>query len=334
VKKIIVWLLAAFLLQFGVYEYLDRVTFAPVVGFSQETIGDGRVADASIAYSYDKAYYSVLSDRDLKVYAAKGKRLIRDIPLRENETVSYLSWLQDRDILLVGTATDYASSTTVALLSIDPETGATPVTPEIRGMAEGARIESVAWSTKTNVTNILVRDRYGTWVWRTDANNWLRRLNLDDWDINRIACLRYQDVLLYDDTVLGRVYAYFYGGRIREVPLGTTRRYALIGTDRNDNVYLGALNSDNLVTSICEGKVTGNFTEIKSFASPVQVNAVTVDGNGNITVATGWVPPYGQKHLAAPVTPPPARPKSLPETETSRSLPGKTPVRPVKTARG
>ena len=293
-KKLIVWLLAAFLLQYRIYDYLDRVVFAPAASFSLQTIA----ASSANIYSYDKSYYAELTGHDLKIYASSGNSLVKDVTLDSNETVSYLSWLPDRNIILVGMSADYATTTTATLLSIDPETGSKPVSPEIRGLAKGARIESVAFSTKTNVTNILIRDEYGTWVWRTDANNYLRRLNLNDWDINRIASLKYQDTLLYDDTVLGSVYAYFYGGRISKVPFGARQHYALIGTDQNDNIYLGALDSHDLVTGIFKGKINGDFTEIKTLDPPAQVNSVTVNNDGAISVSSnGYVAPYGQKHV-------------------------------------
>jgi hypothetical protein len=314
VKKILVWLLAAFLLQYAVYDYLDRVVFAPSVAFTQKTIGGSGPVVQSVMYSYNHSYYSDLSATDLKIYVVRGNRLVKDVSLADNETVSYLSWLPDRNIVLAGTATDYPTATTVALLAIDPETGAKPVTPEIRGMAKGARIEGVAFSTKTNVTNILVRDVYGTWVWRTDANNYLRRLNLDDWDINRIASLQYQDTLLYDDTVLDSVYAYFYGGRISKIPLGTIGRYALIGTDQNDNVYLGSLDRNDLVTGVFEGKVNGGFSEIKSITPPAPVNAVTVAVDGTVSVASGYVAPYGVKHERYVPPPTPVKRPVLPES--------------------
>jgi len=278
VKKIVVWLIAALLLQFGIWGYLDRVIFAPSAAFTQPP--DPTLA---ISYSYDKAYYSEISGHDLQIYSSLGHRLTRDISLKDNESVSYFSWLPDRNLALAGVSFDFTKTTTVSLLSIDPETNSQPVSPEVSGLALGARIESVAFSTKTNVTNILVKDRYGTAVYRTDANNYLRRLTLGDSHINRIASLRYQDTILYDDTVAGSVYAYVYGGRVAKVPLGTRQHYALIGTDQSDNVYLGELNNQKLVTAIFEGKINGDFTQIKSLDPAYPVNSIKVTYDGTIS---------------------------------------------------
>lgn len=281
-KKIIIWLMAAFLLQFGVYEYLNLVVLAPSAAYTEQAAEN---STRDVSYSYDKSYYAVLSARDLKIFAASGNRQVKDISLKDNESVSYLSWLPDRNLVLAGISTNYSYSTTVTLMAIDPETDSKPVSPNIRGLAKGAKITNVAFSTKTNVTNILIQDSRGSTVYRTDANNYLRRLYLGTTHIDRIASLTYEDTLLYDDSVSNSVYAYYGNGRRAKIPFTSGQPFTLIGTDKSDNIYLGYLTDGNLVSAIYEGQMNQNFSEVRQLSSPSPVDLINVNYDGVISTS-------------------------------------------------
>jgi len=280
----VIWLLAAFLLQFSAYEYLDRVVLAPEAGFTQSVAAAvGPSAGATGTYSYDKAYYSEFSLRNLKIYATKDDSLVRNISLKANQVFTYFTWLPDRNIALAGVATNYARSTTVTLMSIDPETNSEPVSPKVVDLARGAKITDVAFSTLTNVTNILITNGTVAEVYRTDANNYLRRLYLGTRYIDRIATLTGRDVLLYDDSVSKAVYAYYGNGRRARISPDGRSPFALIGADKNDNIYLGQLAYGDMVSSIWEGKIDARFREVKVLDTPYPAGSISVDYGGKIS---------------------------------------------------
>jgi len=283
-RKIAIWLLAALLLQLSVYEYLDRVLLAPAAGFTQTVDGTAGPSGGSTgSYSYDKSYYADFSLRDLKIYATRDNSQVRNIRLQTDQVFTYFTWLPNRNLALAAISTNYARSTTVTLLSIDPETNSQPVSPRVVGLARGARITDVAFSTQTNVTNILIRSGTASEVYRTDANNYLRKLYLGTWSIDRIASLTAQDVLLYDDSVSKAVYAYYANGRRARVRAGGLSSLALIGADKNDNVYLGRLVYGDMVSEIWEGRIDGSFREIRSLDTPYPAGSISVNYDGTIT---------------------------------------------------
>ncbi|MGE5397089.1 MAG: hypothetical protein ACM3MK_06075, partial [Chitinophagales bacterium] len=138
---------------------------------------------------------------------------------------------------------------------------------------------NVAFSTQTNVTYMMVKTKYGTSVYRTDANNHVRRV-INNASIGRIAIMQSEDRLLYDNEK-GVVYSLRNSGRrIRISP--EDDKYALIGTDQNDNIYLARLSSPGVVNSVLKGSINGDFQEHKILDNPYPLASVTIDYDGKL----------------------------------------------------
>lgn len=275
------WLLAAVIFQTGIYEYMDRVMLAPAASFSQRAVTGGTKSGSPVYYSYDNTYYAQMSDQGLEIFSSAKNKSLKVITLQENEKITYFTWLPERNLALVGISQDDYKGATVTLKALNPETNSEPVAPKISGLSKGAKIVSVAYSTETNVTNILVKNGSNNAIYRTDANNKLKKVNIYSTRVNRIASLRNQDALLYDDVEKGKVYLAYGSGKVVEIsPKGY--RYALIGTDKGDNIYIGRLNDQRLVSSIMDGKVSGGFSEVKRLDSPYPVDSIKIAYDGRI----------------------------------------------------
>lgn len=280
-KKLMFWFLAAILFQVSIYEYLDQVILAPAARFSQQTVGGEVKSGAPFLYSYDNAYYAQVTAQGVKIFSSKGNSLVKEISSKSKESFTYFSWLPERNLALVGISLDDFKGSSVTLESINPENNSEAVTPKVVGLAKGAKIISVAFSTQTNVTYMLVRDGNETAIYRTDANNTLKKVNAGTSSIKRIATLRNQDVLLYDNTERGKVYD-IDGNGIRIELSPVNGKYALIGVDKEDNIYIGRLNNHELITTILVGKVHGGFKEFKKLDSSYPIDSINVTYDGRI----------------------------------------------------
>ncbi|HEY3315377.1 MAG TPA: hypothetical protein VGL40_08925 [Bacillota bacterium] len=281
-KKFVSLLIMALVLQAGVYLYLDRVVLVPQVSFTEKTVPGTAKADQLGSYSSDRAYYAQLSPTGLKIFSTSDNLLSQEITLQPNQTITYFSWLANHHLALAGISTDTDQGTSVALKPINLETGSKPVIPTITGLQRGARIADVALSQETNVVNILVRNNTTATVYRTDANNRLRRLNLKTSDIRRIATLHNTVDLFYESPAGGVVYALDSAGRTRRIsPPGS--KYSLIGVDGSDRVYIGQLNSSNKVSVLMVGDAGGHFRNFANLSQPYSPDAITIGNDGRPT---------------------------------------------------
>jgi hypothetical protein len=167
----------------------------------------------------------------------------------------------------------------VTLKSVNLETNSHPVEPKISGLSRGARIDEVAFSPQVNVTYLLVREKHASTIYRTDANNKLRQV-LRSSSIQRIAALQNEDMLLYDNKQHGIVYSLNKG--VRKVLSPNIGHYTLIGSDKDDNIYIGRLSSDGLAAAILKGNINGNFTEYKVLNYAYPVTSITVNSDGKL----------------------------------------------------
>lgn len=277
-------MLITIIFQAGIYFYLDRVILVPSVNFTQSSVKEEpKMQVDPQMVSTDQKYYAKLETNGVKFYTADNK-LVKEIPLQDLESVTYFTWVPDTDQALIGISSDTSRGTTVTLKPVNLETNSHPVEPKISGLPRGSRITDVAFSVQDNVTYILVKGKYNTSVYRTDANNNLRLVNINS-SIRRIASLQSKDMLLYDNKRNGAVYVYENFRKKRKIISPTGGRYALIGIDKDDNIYIGRLNGSGLISTILIGTINGDFTEYKTFNYPYPVASITVSYDGKLRLA-------------------------------------------------
>ncbi len=242
-KKLIPWLLAAIVFQLCIYLYLDRVLLVPAVSGVTVT---PTISDTSGIVSkwpsFDGSYRAEVSKDWVKIYSVAGNSLVKEVDIGDTEKLSYFSWLPDRDIALAGISEPGSKGTTVVLKPLNMITDSQPIEPTIAGLAKDAEIANVAFSPDINVVYIQVKSGNTSAIYRDDANNRLTRVSNTPALIGRIANLKSEDALLYDSINTGRVYLVDKDGR-RQLSPDDGSQYALIGTDKNDNIYIAQLST-------------------------------------------------------------------------------------------
>jgi hypothetical protein len=90
--------------------------------------------------------------------------------------------------------------------------------------------------------------------------------------------------LLYDSKSNGIVYALSNKGK-KFIISPSDGRYALIGADKDNHIYIGHLSGSGVISNILKGDLQGNFSQYKPFGYLYPVSSVTVDYNGKIKLS-------------------------------------------------
>lgn len=273
-------LLIAAIFQVGIYLYLDRVVLMPAANFSQRIITDeSKLPVDPQNISKDQKYYAKLQTTSVKFFTADNI-LVKEVPLQVAESVSYFSWVPDTHLALIGISSSTSRGTSVTLKPVNLDTNSHPQEPKISGLSGGSKIDAVAFSPQVNVTYILVKGKTVSSVYRTDANNHLTKVFTSS-SIWRIAAMQSEDMLLYDNKQDGSVYALSNNGK-RKIVSPKVGQYALIGTDKDDNIYIGRLSSPGVISTVLKGTINGNFTEFQALNYPYPVASVTINYDGKL----------------------------------------------------
>ena len=289
-KKLIPWLIAAIVLQLCVYLYLNRLLAPAVAGYTlTPTASTGVQAGVQHLFSYDGSFRADVSKDSVKIYSTVDDSLKKSIAIDATEKLTYFSWLQDRNIALAGISKPGRLGTICTLEPLNMVTDSQSIKPTIVGLSKDAEIADVAYSTLTNVIYIQVKSGAISEIYRTDANNVLTRVDNTPPVIGRIANLKSEDALLYDSVNTGRVYLVDQKGKQWISPQDGSQ-YALIGTDKNDNIYIARLIStqnssrtgSQMADMILVGALNESFSPVQQSGLPYQVDSIWVTYDGTI----------------------------------------------------
>ena len=297
-KKLIPWLIAAIVLQLCIYLYLNHL-LAPSVagGYTLTPTGSSSVqAGIQQLFSYDGSFRADVSKDAVKVYSTSDDSLKKEIDIGATERLTYFSWLQDRNIALAGISKPGKLGTICTLEPLNMVTDSQSIKPTITGLSKDAEIADVAYSTETNVIYIQVKSGAISTIYRTDANNVLTKVDNTPPVIGRIANLKSEDALLYDSVNTGRVYLVDKNGKQWISPQDGSQ-YALIGTDKNDIIYIARLSGaqgsastgknssetgSRLADMILAGGLNETFSPLQQSGLPYPVDSIRVTYDGTI----------------------------------------------------
>jgi hypothetical protein len=282
VRKNIYMLLIVVMFQAGVYLYLDQVLLVPSAKFSQRSVTYGlKAAVDPQKISTDQKYYAVVQATSVNFFTADNG-LVKELPLQAGENVSYFSWVPDTHLALIGVASDSSKGSTVTLKPVNLDTNSSPEEPKISNLSPGSTIHGVAYSPLVNVSYLLIKGKSTSLVYRTDANNRLTKVFSTN-TIQRIATLQSVDMLLYDNTKDGSIYSRSTFGNQKMIS-PKQGKYALIGADKDDNIYIGKLTSTGLVSAVLKGTIKGDFTEFQTLATPSPAASIAISYYGKLQI--------------------------------------------------
>lgn len=283
-RKTLFYFLFGIILMGGIYYYLDQIYLAPATGFtvsdeaekSPEKDQFDFVSDKAgkTYYSHNKKYMAVVKSDSIKIYLAGKPNATEDVTLG-GKSVSFFEWMPDRDLAIIalyGGDTPYD----IVLEQYNPESPEHKVDTKLEDLPRNSRITDMAYSTATNAIYMKVRVAEDTYrVYRTDANYATRRINVRATNIGRVGVFYDEDRFFYDNLSTGDVFMYDDNDETWRA-INPKGRYLLVGVDKDRNIYIANVNSDNEVLSVSKGQLGVGFEKIVTYDTPKKMSEVTI----------------------------------------------------------
>lgn len=272
------WIIGSIILQVGLFLYLDKVLFAPAVSFTQQSVFAEEALQTIT--SLDKTSFAQVAGGQMKVYNHEAG-YIGEFAVPHEGEVTYFEYYPDRNMVVTGTTVAKGGSVTVLCQEISTW-NREKTEWRLNGLAKGSAIQESAYLGDTGTLHFLLRDGSATYLYRAEKE--LHRLKTNTTQISRIASLREQELLLFDNKAKGTVYYLNPQGEIKQVstPKGG---YVLIGIDLEDRVYLGQINDKKKVTTLLAGELDGSFVEISKFSEPIDLASLRISREGKLLIS-------------------------------------------------
>ncbi|OXT09221.1 hypothetical protein CE561_02000 [Thermoanaerobacterium thermosaccharolyticum] len=308
IRRIFTWIVFPLILEMGVLFYINNVYLSTTTTFHIKKINSETDINTlkktikvnipsgvdSVEASYDGSYVSYLLNHQIIVVDTKTQGIKKVIAASNN--IEYYTWLNDRNRIIYFYKTYSRGSEAIQLEAYDLDINNKIKIDKLIYAPRNSHIEDVTLSPLTNMIYINVVDSNGySYLYRVDIMGQIANLKLPIKRITKMYELQRKDVLLYESS----------NGIIRVIKNGggytfLSSGYSLIGTDSNDNVYVGKLDNDKKVVEIYYGSIDKSFKDwnhikLNHAVNPNQViilpkdNALTVtfDGRDLIDVNTG-----------------------------------------------
>ncbi|MCB2292945.1 hypothetical protein LGK95_05340 [Clostridium algoriphilum] len=289
-KRISIWIIVSLSLQCLGLFYLDHyflgtgskvVTKKVVENQSTKSKNvDVKIPEKAenLLVSYDAKYLSYNVDEKLKIVNCRDGK-IKTIDAEDNSIISFSEWLPDRNRMLLIEKKSNDESSNLVLYSYDVLKGEKLKVKDLAWGGSKPEVEDIQLSTLTGVTYVNVSSEGNkSTIYRIDRMGEITRINTIPSFVSNIALVRHEDQLVYEGLVYNKIYA---TGRQNPISIDGVDKLTLIGTDDDDNVYVGEL-KDNLVSKVYYGKTSEDTQQWKSvnLVKPASKNDLFISKNG------------------------------------------------------
>jgi len=291
-KRIIIWIVVSLSLQGLVLFYVDHyflATDSKVVTKKVEDDNTEKIKNIDITVpenaenilvSYDAKYLSYYEDDKLKIVNCKDG-VIKNIDVEEGTKISFCEWLPDRNRMLLVEKKSNDASSNLVLNYYDVGKGEKVKIKDLAWANPKSEVEDIQLSTLTGVTYVKVSSKgERSSIYRIDRMGSMTKASTIPNFVSNIALVRHEDKLVYEGLVYNKIYV---TGSQEAITVKNIDKLTLIGTDDNDNVYLGEL-KDKLITNIYYGVASANTSEWKSIElqQPAEKSDIFVSEVGKV----------------------------------------------------
>jgi len=271
-KRISIWILVSLTVQCLGLFYIDHyflATDSKVV--TKKVVEDKSVQEKSIdinvptdaqktLVSYDAKYLSYFQDEQLKIVDCKDGK-VQTIKAEDGAKICFSEWLPDRNRMLLVEKNTSDNSSKLILYSYDVSKDEKIKSKDLSWGGTNALVEDIQLSTLTGVQYVKVSsDNEGSTIYRIDRNTDMSKINTIPKFVSNIALVRHEDILVYEGSVYNKIYA---TNRQEAISINGVDKLKLIGTDSDDNVYIGQL-KDDLISKVYYGKTSQDINQWKS----------------------------------------------------------------------
>ncbi|MEK6264471.1 MAG: hypothetical protein N2B06_06845 [Clostridium sp.] len=270
-KRISIWIIISLSMQGLVLLYLNQYFSAidsNVVSKKVEEDKSDQVKNIdiivpenaeNILVSYDAKYLSYYEDEKLRIANCKDGS-VKNIEVDEGNKISFYEWLPDRNRMLFVEKKSNDESSDLVLYSYDVSKGEKVKIKDLKWNDTKSEVEDIQVATLTGVTYVKGSNRNGvSSIYRFDRMGTMTKINTVPKFVSNIELLRREDKLVYEGLVYNSIYV---TGRQVAITIKDVDKLTLIGTDDDDNVYLGEI-KDNITSKIYYGQISENTDEWK-----------------------------------------------------------------------
>ena len=270
-KRIIIWIVVSLSLQGLVLFYVDHYFLATDSKVVTKKVDDDKtekikniditvpVNAEKILVSYDAKYLSYYENDKLKIVNCKDG-VIKNIEVKEGTKISFCEWLPDRNRMLLVDKKSYDPSSNLVLYYYDVTKGEKVKIKDLAWANTKAEVEDIQLSTLTGVTYVKVSSKgERSSIYRIDRMGSMTKANTIPNFVSNISLVRHEDKLIYEGLVYNKIYV---TGSDEAISVKGVDKLTLIGTDDDDNVYLGELKG-KLINKIYYGKASENTSDWK-----------------------------------------------------------------------
>ena len=213
-----------------------------------------------IVASYDAKYLSYFENEELKIVDCKDGK-IKNMKTENGTKISFSKWLPDRNRMLLVEKKGDVQASDLVLFSYDVVKNEKVKIKELSMSGINYEVEDIQLSPLTGVTyiKVLVGDKSS--IYRIDRMGEMTKASTIPNSVGNIASVRHEDKLVYEGLVDNKIYA---TGGDQTLSVKGVEKLTLIGTDFEDNMYLGEV-KNKLVSKIYYGKTSENTGQWKAF---------------------------------------------------------------------
>ncbi len=270
-KRISIWIVVSISLQCLVLFYLDHYFLATDSKVVTKKVDENKSEKTksidikvsanveNILASYDAKYVSYYENEKLKIVNCKDGT-IKDISVDEGNKISFYEWLPDRNRILLVEKSSYDDSSNLVLYYYDVLKAEKVKIKDLAWANTRSEVEDIQLSILTGVTYVKVAsDGERTSIYRIDRMGTMTKTYTIPSFVSNIALVRHEDKLIYEGLVYNKIYV---TGSDESISVEGVDKLTLIGTDDDDNVYLGEV-KDKLISKIYYGKAADKTSDWK-----------------------------------------------------------------------
>lgn len=297
-KRIFSWIIISLVLQCSIYLYLNNFYFSPEGNIKVTKIDSVNKknkikpnvtftnTDKDISLSDDFTYTAYMSDGLVKVVnTTTGKEL----PINFTKGIQCLAykWVPGTNRMIIAEKLNGSNGKIIKFFSYDADKQAKAEIYNYESKKEDAVTAGQSVDLQiSQLTGVLyAKITYSkalASIYRIDRNETLTRVSTVTRNIGNIAVASNDDQLVYEDLTYDRIRSNYTPKKT--ISLNGVSIGSLLGSDNNDNFYIGAGKSQ--INKIYYGKLTENTSSWKELSTVglVNTNDVVMSSDNNVYV--------------------------------------------------
>ncbi len=287
------WILLALIFQFCVLIYINNVFLNAdiTVSITSENkkevfTGDFKVPEnyENIRMSYNAEFGAYLLNGVLHIVNVdKGDD--KEVAGKDNDKITYLKWLPDRNMVIFSSNTKNGKKGTVQISTYEPYSENIRDYPQIDGLSAQSQIKDIELSQYTNVVyaKIETSDTKSKIVRFNVMSQYAHVMNLGAKAI--IKECSFVNKLVYQNEGEA-IYIYDGINKTKNKVLINAEKVRVLDIDLNDTLYIGVLDLSGKVSQIYhqkinEDKLADNWMKVV-LKQASSIEDIIISGNGNI----------------------------------------------------